>query len=458
MSDSATITRDQLLTVVTSTELGGRTGDSSHFSYAELASSTYSFGPMQFDVGNGGHEVKGFLKSNGFDDTDITNLSQHGGLSRKELDALDVKLQAIPQAKMDQFTNQQLDVTIGRVGGIIDDVRKQNPAAADAMVKDAKLQLGVADYANQFSPRYDDQLAGFLAGKPERGIQAGNPPTREDMQNFIGTTPYGRDPANARGIAGREEHFNEAMAELKLGPATKAHGHASDKAGSILKQGAHSEAVGELQGQLRDLGYKDHNGNPIKPDNSFGNDTKAAVQAFQSNNGLNPDGVAGPNTLRAIKEQEQALLNNPGPYADPAKAPLLNDPANPDHKLFQQAYDGVKKLDAAQGRTSDQHSENLAGALTVEAKAQGLKRIDAVALSDDGSKAFAAQNVIPGAFKNVAGVETAQAVHTPMEQSTQQMTQVNQNLQQQAQVQAQTQMQNQAPQAPQGPQMGGLGR
>ena len=60
MSDSATITRDQLLTVVTSTELGGRTGDSSHFSYAELASSTYSFGPMQFDVGNGGHEVKGF--------------------------------------------------------------------------------------------------------------------------------------------------------------------------------------------------------------------------------------------------------------------------------------------------------------------------------------------------------------------------------------------------------------
>jgi len=152
---------------------------------------------------------------------------------------------------------------------------------------------------------------------------------------------------------------------------------------------------------------------------------------------------------------EQARSNNRGPYADPAKAPNLNDPANPDHKLFQQAYDGVKKLDAAQGRTSDQHSENLAGALTVEAKAQGLKRIDTVALSDDGSKAFAAQNVIPGAFKNVAGVETAQAVHIPMEQSTQQMTQVNQNLQQQAQVQAQTQMQNQAPQAPQGPQMGG---
>ena len=235
------------------------------------------------------------------------------------------------------------------------------------------------------------------------------------------------------------------------------HQHSHHAAG-VLQQGDRSDAVGELQGQLRDLGYKDHRGNPINPDKSFGNDTKAAVQAFQANNGLDPDGVAGPNTLKAIKGQEQALANNRGPYADPATTPHLNDPANPDHKLFQQAYDGVKKLDAAHGRASDQHSENLAGALTVEAKAQGLKRIDTIALSDDGSKAFAAQNVIPGAFKNVAGVETAQAVHMPMEQSTQQMTQVNQNLQQQAQVQAQTQMQNQAPQAPQGPQMGGLGR
>ena len=457
MSNSATITPEQLRTVLIATELGGKPGDSDHFSYAQLGSSSSSFGQMQFDV-DANPAARTFLTDNGFNAADIATLRIHGPLSDKDQASLDTKLQAVPQDKLDQFTNQQLDVTIGRVGDIIDNVRKQNPAAADAMVTDAKLQLGVADYANQFSSRHDNQLVGFLAGKPEQGIQAGNPPTREDMQNFIGSTSYGRDPANARGIAGREEHFNEATAELKLGPATKAHGHASDKAGSILKQGAHSEAVGELQGQLRDLGYKDHNGNPINPDKSFGNDTKAAVQEFQRNNGLAPDGVAGPNTLKALKEQEQALSNNRGPYVDPAKAPLLNDPANPDHKLFQQAYDGVKKLDAQHGRAPDQHSANLAGALTVEAKAQGLKRIDTVALSDDGSKAFAAQSVISGAFKNVAGVETAQAVHIPMEQSTQQMAQVNQNLQQQAQVQPQTQMQNQAPQASQGPQMGGVNR
>jgi len=117
----------------------------------------------------------------------------------------------------------------------------------------------------------------------------------------------------------------------------------------------------------------------------------------------------------------------------------LNHPSHPDNKLFQQAHDGVKKLDAEHGRASDHHSENLAGALTVEAKSQGLKRIDRVALSDDGSKAFAAENVIPGAFKNVAGVETAKAVNMPIEQSTQQMAHVNQTSQQQAQAQTQQQ-------------------
>jgi hypothetical protein len=61
MSDSTTITREQLRTVLISTELGGKTGDSNHFSYAELGKSTYSFGPMQFDVGNN-PAAKAFLK------------------------------------------------------------------------------------------------------------------------------------------------------------------------------------------------------------------------------------------------------------------------------------------------------------------------------------------------------------------------------------------------------------
>jgi len=236
------------------------------------------------------------------------------------------------------------------------------------------------------------------------------------------------------------------------------HQHAHHAVG-VLQQGDRSEAVGDLQSQLRDLGYTDHKGRPINPDKSFGNDTKSALQKFQANNGLEPDGIAGTKTLKALKDQDQALLKNPGPYADAVKQPRLNDPAHPDHQLFQQAYDGVKKIDAEHGRVPDHHSVNLAGALAVEGKARGLKQIDVVALSADGSNAFAAQKDGRIGFPSVARVDTAQAVNTPIEHSTQQMVQVNQQQAQvQAQVQAQMQVQNQALQATQGPQMGGPGR
>jgi len=101
------------------------------------------------------------------------------------------------------------------------------------------------------------------------------------------------------------------------------HQHAHHAVG-VLQQGDRSEAVGDLQSQLRDLGYTDHRGHPINPDKSFGNDTKAALQKFQANNGLEPDGIAGTKTLKALRDQDQALLKNPGPYADASRSPAVS--------------------------------------------------------------------------------------------------------------------------------------
>lgn len=205
MSDNATITREQLRAVYIATELSGKTGDSSHFSYAELGSSTYSFGELQFDVGNS-DSTKDFLRKNGFGATEIHDLGQHGGLSRERLDALDTKLQDIPQAKIDQFTNDQLDKKIAEVGHAIDQVRTQNPENADAITQDQKLQLGLADYANQFGS-ITPQLVEVLKGNAETlyatgvTIQAGNPPTRDNVQTFIDATKYGHN--NARAVEGR---------------------------------------------------------------------------------------------------------------------------------------------------------------------------------------------------------------------------------------------------------------
>ncbi|WP_049623020.1 XVIPCD domain-containing protein [Frateuria defendens] len=102
----------------------------------------------------------------------------------------------------------------------------------------------------------------------------------------------------------------------------------------------------------------------------------------------------------------------------PARPLRLDDPSHAGHAMFQQIRDGVHKLDAQMGRVPDRHSENLAGALVVAAAAGGLSRIDAVVLSEDGSRAFAVQHVIPRALNASVHVETAQAIKAPLEQSS----------------------------------------
>lgn len=304
MPGSATITREQLRTVLIATELGGKTGDSYHFSYAKLGNSSYAFGQMQFDV-DASRDARAFLKENGFDDNDIKDLRSHGGLSHNRLDALDAKLQAIPEAIINQFTNDQLDKKIAEVDGAIDQVRAQNPANADAIAQDQELQLGLADYANQFGS-ITPQLLEVMKGNAETlratgiTVQAGDPPRREDIQTFIGATKYGNDRTNARGIAGREAHFNAAMAELGLGSAIQTQGQVVSKTGAALREGAHSSAVQDVQAKLSDLGYTDSKGQLLQADGVFGRDTRNAVVSFQSDHGLTADGKVGAHTRLAL--------------------------------------------------------------------------------------------------------------------------------------------------------------
>jgi peptidoglycan hydrolase-like protein with peptidoglycan-binding domain len=416
MPNNTTITDDQLRTVFLATELGGNTKDLNQFTYAEKGTSTYSFGLLQFDVGKNGADVQEFLKDNGFSKGDIAMLSKHGGLSQTERNTLDTKLQAIPQDKIDQFTNKQLDKVVAGVDSTIDQVRKQNPAAADAISRDPKLQLGIADYENQFGPA-GPQFVGFLAGKSEKlaggTVQTGDTPSREDIQKFINATGYGHDKANAKAVESRAERFDEAMGTLKLGPVTNTLSHTSDKLGSVLKQGAHGTAVHDLQADLAKLGYTGSNGKPLKPDGDFGLDTRHAVERFQHDHHLKVDGIAGPKTLEALDHVQAKNV-----------APNLADPKNPDHALYEQALAGVHKLDANLGRTPDQQSDQLAAALVVAAKREGLTKIDNVVLSGDGSHAFAVQGAADSPNRQIAHVQTAQAVNTPIDQSSQALAQL----------------------------------
>lgn len=63
----------------------------------------------------------------------------------------------------------------------------------------------------------------------------------------------------------------------------------------VLKKGSKGSAVTSLQQQLIDRGFLDG-----PADGDFGDQTRSAVRAFQASEGLNTDGLAGPDTLRAL--------------------------------------------------------------------------------------------------------------------------------------------------------------
>ena len=65
--------------------------------------------------------------------------------------------------------------------------------------------------------------------------------------------------------------------------------------GNLIKQGAQGDAVKAIQQNLSDAGY-----GPLTIDGNFGPGTLAAIQAFQTDKGLQADGIVGPGTWNMI--------------------------------------------------------------------------------------------------------------------------------------------------------------
>lgn len=107
--------------------------------------------------------------------------------------------------------------------------------------------------------------------------------------------------------------------------------------------------------------------------------------------------------------------NKPTPTAPPQR---LDHTTHPDHPLYQQTRDAVLRLDAEHHRTSDHHSDNLAAALVVAARRDGMQAVNHVVLSNDAVRAFGVQGELNSSFKQITQVETAQASNTSIEQSS----------------------------------------
>ena len=66
-----------------------------------------------------------------------------------------------------------------------------------------------------------------------------------------------------------------------------------------LSNGSRGDRVTQLQQRLQELGY--YQG---EVDGQFGPGTREAVIAFQKNNGLDPDGLAGSETLNRLNDRD----------------------------------------------------------------------------------------------------------------------------------------------------------
>jgi peptidoglycan hydrolase-like protein with peptidoglycan-binding domain len=441
MATDSTLTREQLSTLFLNTELGGNTRHLDHFSYAQKGASTYSFGLVQFDVG-GNPQARRFLRDNGFTDGDIALLSQQGGLSTQQLAALDAKLQAIPQARMDELTNAKLDSAIERVDQAIAKVRATNPAAADAIAANPELQLAMADYDNQFGSM-GPQFISYLAGNAETlqggTVQAGNPPTRGDVQNFVDATKYGIQSQAA--VASRDERFDRAMVQIGITPThAPSHGSPGTPAGNgVLVNGSKGDEVQAMQQKLSDLGYLGKDGKPLVADGDFGPGTVEAVKQFQRDHHLTVDGKAGGATLGALEVATQQRAQ--------AAEPTMATPGHADNPRYQQVVEKLEALEEQrrQGGLSPLFNdrsqlENAAGQVAYESKLAGMSQVDTVLARPDNQGVFAVQGQLGDPAMHRTYVDLSQAVNQNLQDSTRQSQALDNELsQRQTQEQIQTQ-------------------
>ncbi|MGF6494641.1 peptidoglycan hydrolase-like protein with peptidoglycan-binding domain [Luteibacter sp. 621] len=461
------LTTDQLRRLLTTTETSDRPETLNTFSYAGTGQSTYSFGLLQVDVGSDHGGVKSFLRDNGFTEDQVRELSRQGGLNETQLAGLNRQLQAIPQDRVDQFMNSQLQDAVDRINGLVDQVQLNNPAVGRTLAASPELQLALADYDNQYgidgigrAARPNTMLA-YLEGHevtlPGGTLQLqGDSLTRTDIGAFVASTAYATQ--NQRAAGGRAQRLEDGLRNLGLAsPADPSHPSPLRHRGTLAPsaRSGHPD-IAQVQTTLDELGYRDATGHRLALDGHAGPATKAAVEAFQRASGLQDDGIVGAQTMRALREQAQAASSvTPGPLSPSLD---LTDRDHPDHTLYASTLALVHDLDRRQGRQPDQHSANLAASLVVSARRDGLSRIDQVELSTDASRVWGVERP-PGVrdhfFDRHTNVQTMEAVGRDVQASSQQWPQAMQafqDQQQQAQSQAQQRQQEQAQQQqPSGP-------
>jgi len=165
----------------------------------------------------------------------------------------------------------------------------------------------------------------------------------------------------------------------------------------VVSSKAH-DSIRAIQSDLLALGYHDGNGHPITIDNHLGPNTLHAIKSFQRAHHLHVDGIAGKQTLAALEDAQ--------------RWPLLSEATHPQHRLYSQVEQGIRKL-PSHARSADREIENAAVALTIAAHNSGLRHVDHVVLGSNGINLFAVHGRMDDPAHRRVHVELAHAVaHT----------------------------------------------
>lgn len=97
------------------------------------------------------------------------------------------------------------------------------------------------------------------------------------------------------------------------------------------------------------------------------------------------------------------------------------NPAHPQHRLFNDAFNGLKGIDRdTLGFRSEDEYRNAAGSLVVKAQQGGLHRIDHVVTGANGTL-FAVEGPLENAGHRIVGIDKGQAASQSIEASSQQL-------------------------------------
>lgn len=148
--------------------------------------------------------------------------------------------------------------------------------------------------------------------------------------------------------------------------------------------------------------------------------------------------IKPPQSGEPVVPLDPAKKKNPGSFDSSSVQPDehqnikrsdMRDPLHPDNPRFQQAYAGVTRIDGEHGRTPDRFSEQLAAALTVQSKVDGLNAVHHVLMNKEGTRAFTVDTPDAAAsWAKRSSIEMATAVQQPVEVSNEKIQQVNQQI------------------------------